>query len=278
MYKLLNDFLPYHRSIDRYTVFKPHYVSHRSPAYDPVKTTKIENCLGAGLYCAAPRYDMGIFDGKDILFEDLRQKCVYNIAYSTGDETNTNLYWNYMADFYKTCVNKTISDFDFTCSQKAADNVGLAYTRIEDCMTKSFKLTTMSDMKFTNNNTLLEEDYNVKNKWGINKFPSIMVNNKTIIGAWSAENLFEAVCAGFKNKPQACFDSGFFPPHSKPSEDFSFVSIVFIIILVILLNVIIIYICRKYVANRIHERVESTDISGRVNHVVTTYLALRDQN
>jgi hypothetical protein len=130
---------------------------------------------------------------------------------------------------------------------------------------------------FNNENKLLEQDNEVKSKWKVKLFPTVMVNNKTINGAWTAENLFEAICAGFINKPSPC--NMFFTPGSQQenqSEDFSAGTILFLVILIILLNIAIIYVCKRYIIKKIHERVDNVDINGRINNVVTSYLALRD--
>ena len=255
-----------------YTKFKPHYVSHISPLYNQSKTEPIANCLAYGLYCHGPRYDLGITDGKDILMEDIRQKCAWRISYLNTDEASKDQYWKYMINFYDKCINSTTPSFEYKCSTEVAESIGIPYENIEKCMVQSFKLDKYSDLVYTNNNTLLEDDYEVRKKYEIRVFPTIMVNNKTIHSAWTADDLFEAICSGFKNKPEICLAN-----EKVQNKDLSFGFVLFIIVIVIALNVGIIYICKNYIAQRIHDRVDNVDINGRINNVVTSYLALRDQ-
>jgi hypothetical protein len=268
----MKEFYPYHQMLSNYTKFQPHYVSHVSPLYQKNKTQQISNCLANGLYCHGPRYDLGITDGKEILMEDIRQKCAWRTAYLNIDEDSKDQYWTYMTNFFDKCINGTTPSFDYKCSTEVAEGVGIPFTKIEKCEVQSFKLDKKSDLVYTNNNTLLEDDYEVRKKYEIRVFPTIMVNNKTIPNAWTAEDLFEAICTGFKNKPEVCNKQ----LNVSGNKDLSFGFILLIIIIVIALNIGIIYVCKTYIAERIHERVDNVDINSRINSVVTSYLSLRD--
>lgn len=253
------------------TLFIPHYISHKAPGYDPNKQQEIEHCLGSGKYCISPKYEIGADDGREILLEDIRQKCIY--LHSYNKEGNKNLYWDYMINFEKNCIDK--SKFNRECSYNVIDQIGFPIKKLTECLTKSFSVSKENDITFTNYNHLLDDDAEVKYKWGVKVFPTISVNNNTISGAWNSDNLLEAVCAGFKNKPTICYENGFLT--DTKNDELSLRSIMLIIILVIIFNVFIIYICKRYLIKKIHERVEEEDIGGRINNVVTSYLALRDQ-
>jgi hypothetical protein len=210
--------------------------------------------------------------------EDIRQKCAWTIAYNDND-FRPNLYWEYMINFYERCFNTTTNDFSSKCSGIIQDDIGLSSTKIEECILKSFSLNNMkSTLIYTNNNSLLEDDYDIKTKWGIKVYPTLMVNNKTIHNTWSADVLLEAICEGFSTKPAICHEKAELKHTvTKANEDLSYTTIVFIIIVVIALNVILIMFCKRYIAKRISERIENVDINGRINNVVSSYLALRDQ-
>jgi hypothetical protein len=255
-----------------HTKYQPHYVSHMSPLYNTSNSEPIANCLANGLYCHGPRYDLGITDGKEILMEDIRQKCAWRISY-LNKEGNKDQYWNYMVNFYEKCINTTTPSFDYKCSNEVADTAGISYIEMDKCMVQSFKLDKYSELVYTNNNTLLEDDYDIRKKYEIRVFPTLMVNNKTIHSAWNADDLFEAICSGFKYKPEVCNNI----KDNSNNGDLSFGFIVIIILVVIGLNVGIIYICKNYIAQRIHDRVDNVDINSRINNVVSSYLALRDQ-
>lgn len=266
----MTEFYPYYEYLKEYTKFSPHYISHESPLYDEKRNINLDHCLSNGKYCTSPRYDMGIWNGREILFEDLRQKCIYN----TNQDSNEK-YYKYLKNFYQKCISITNPRFNIDCSLEVIESIGIDSLKMTKCIHESFNVTVFSELMYNNQNKLLEEDFEVKKIWNVKMFPTIMVNNKTIHGAWSAQNLFEAICAGFEVKPPIC--THFFSPGEKSdSNDFSYGTIFFIILLVIALNILIIYVCRKYIVRRIHERVDNVDIDGRINNVVNSYLALRE--
>jgi len=59
----------------------PHFVSWSCPSCD--QEFKDTECVSDGRYCASPhRYMEGItLSGRDIVLEDLREKCIYNHYY-----------------------------------------------------------------------------------------------------------------------------------------------------------------------------------------------------
>ena len=203
MHRLIKEFKPYHKLLKDFTLFVPHYISHESPQIYSSGAISPEHCLGGGKFCASPKYELGVIEGRIILLEDIREKCVYNMAYNTTDDTTSpNLYWEYMSSFYDTCINIDTPKFDHECAYDVADAIGIGSSQVKDCMAKSFSVSDYNELLFTNNNTLLESDDLVRQKFKVQMFPNVMVNSKPILGAYTAENLFEAVCAGFINKPK----------------------------------------------------------------------------
>jgi hypothetical protein len=83
------------------------------------------------------------------------------------------------------------------------------------------------------------------------------------------------VCAGFLKKPDICFDESDFrrPPES---SSLSWGMVFFIILIVLIVNLLIYLLCRRYISKKIMERLETTDINHRINTVVTSYLALKE--
>jgi len=276
IYRLLRDYGSYNELISSYVNFEPHYVSHHSPIYDQNLQVNQEHCLANGKYCTTPRYDLGVMSGKQILLEDLRQKCIYLI---NSDKSNKNAndledYWDYMGSFYEQCILGT--RFNQDCSYEVAQEVGIEVESIEKCISESFNPNNNIGGAIKNENTLIEEDIELKEQYRVKMFPSIMVNNRTILGSWTAKTLFETVCAGLINKPNECnvFDT----PLGEENSDFSFMGIITIVVLILALNIIIILLCLRYVVKKVEQRVENADVNGRINSVVTSYLALRDVN
>ncbi len=277
VYRLVKEFYPFHVLLKDSINFSPHYISHESALYNENNGVKIDHCISNGKYCASPRYDLGVENGKDILLEDIRQKCLFNLSYNSTDKDESYMFMKYLISYYDNCLTTLPPTFNYKCAYERLEEIGYDKTKIENCITKSFNVDKQNDLILNNDNSLLEEDYEAKTKWNVKMFPTVMVNNRTILGAPSGENLLEAICAGFITKPLPCVVF-FYPSQLADTSkgDLSFGFIVFIIFLIILLNFGLIYVCKRYIIKRLHERVDNIDINGRINNVVSSYLALRD--
>jgi hypothetical protein len=53
--------------------------------------------------------------------------------------------------------------------------------------------------------------------------------------------------------------------------------ILFIIVLIVGLNLLIYFCCKRYIVKSISDRVSSNDIDSRINNVVSSYIAFKDQ-
>jgi hypothetical protein len=180
-----------------------------------------------------------------------------------------------MINFYDKCYNK--HDFTKKCSTEIREDMGIA-NEIEECLNKSFRLNTIkSVMVFTNDNLLLDDDYEVKNVWGIKVFPTLMVNDKVIHTEWTSQILLESICAGLKMKPKVCLEkAGFNKYNINKEEGVSFMTVFALVILIVTVNVIIVMFCKRYIARRIASRMENQDIDSKINNIVSSYLALSD--
>jgi len=253
-----------------------------STDFDPSNQKSVQNCISKGLYCSSPKYDLGISDGREIIYENIRQKCIYFISKGTFKNSyipqipSESLYWKYMEAFFDKCLNNTVVQFNYKCSQESQITAGLNDKLVDDCVMSSY--VTEKDkfsIDLNNNNTILEEEYNIKKNWKIKIFPTVMVNNKTLKGKVNSENLLEAVCAGFTVKPQVCYDESFFVRISL-EQGISFSTVFLIIVAILLINLLIYLVCKRYIIKRINEKIDKVDINGRINTVVTSYLKLKD--
>lgn len=277
VYKLLTDFLRYQEILDKKTKLNVHYVTYRHPLYDsenPSNNSPRPNCLGNGKYCASPG-KFGVTDGRNVVHEAIKQKCIYNYAYS---EQNDPLeYWFYVYNFYMNCLNSTTPQFTRECSATTMKYVGLPEDTINKCIHDSFISNDESERKRENfevsaENKLLNGDNESRVAYLLSYIPSITINGRTFWGSWRADNLFEALCAGFKKKPEVCFSEGAF----KRPKKMGWFGIILIILIIIGVNLLIFYFCKNYIKRKIVERIESTDINHKINTVVTSYLALRE--
>ena len=148
IYKLMKSYLPYHKLIVDNINFIPHYISHDLNLYRENLFTKDQHCLGNGKYCALPRHDLGVSNGKEILLEDIRQKCIYLISNekTKNDQANPLLYWNYMTKFYDECV--TYKRFGAECSYETAEELGVSQEVRNECLMHSFKVGRFDNLMF----------------------------------------------------------------------------------------------------------------------------------
>jgi len=271
IYKLFIEFYFYHREIEYSSVFTPHYVTYQSSQFiNPNDRKIITNCLGSGRYCINPKGNLT--DGTVAVFEAIKQKCLHTYAYR---ENKSEIYWLYMMQFYQACILP--AKFTRDCSSKLDQDMSIDNEQINKCIYESFNATAEerkdADYQKKVPNFLLDADNESRKSYMLSFIPSILVNNRTFWGSWRADNIFEAICAGYLSKPEVCYS---LPEFAQAKSSLSTLSIVFIIILVIIINVILFIVCRNYIRRRIVEKIESTDINHKINTVVTSYLALRD--
>lgn len=96
----------------------PHYVFWKCTFCE--KEYLESDCFGGGKYCAVePSNEKQ--KGREIILEDLRQKCIYNEYY--GSPSTRNLWWAYMEHVHSNCYNVINSD----CSKKAHDVLYLSW-------------------------------------------------------------------------------------------------------------------------------------------------------
>lgn len=88
-----------------YTQFTPHYITWYCPQAFILSSQCKSQCINNGRYCAPdPEQDFGVgYEGKDVVFENLRQLCVHRVA----NETNRSwVWWDYVTDFHIRCSMK----------------------------------------------------------------------------------------------------------------------------------------------------------------------------
>lgn len=285
------------------TTFSPHYVSYKSVEYSQEKNLPIPNCIGKGLYCALPRYDLGIVNGRNIIIENIRQKCIFNISKKKFISENyklteanllsrNSLYFDYMANFKENCINKTSNldknsenndenenNFDTKCANKVLKIIGLNTKLVDECIKASY----ISEDNTKNLYKILEEENSAKNFYQIKILPSILVNKKPIVSNFNAMNIMEAICSGFSEKPYYCneimeeFKSN---GNNKESDGKSIGFNVYFILIVIAigLNALIFLYCKCYLNTRIKNKLEEVDMNGTISSVMSNYLKLRNTN
>ncbi|KAH0911134.1 hypothetical protein HID58_034455 [Brassica napus] len=105
-----------------YSLFTPHYITWFCPK-DYVSSNQCKSqCINQGRYCAPdPEQDFGDgYDGKDIVFENLRQLCVHRV----GKEINKSwVWWDYVTDFHIRCSMKE-KKYTKECAESVVESLG----------------------------------------------------------------------------------------------------------------------------------------------------------
>lgn len=75
---------------------------------------KQKHCFRNGKYCAI---STTLLTGQEIIMEDLRQKCIYNQAYS--NKRTQSLFWHYITVMHDECESNLNED----CSKYAHEQI-----------------------------------------------------------------------------------------------------------------------------------------------------------
>jgi hypothetical protein len=282
MYKYLSDFESYYRKIIDMGVFNVHYVSYISDDFlTNTKPREVDHCLSSGRYCALPRFDLGIMDGRTIIQENIRQQCIFHLSYVNASDSLRKDYFNYIRGFFNKCLSLESKVFSEACSIKviSEDLDKVTVQDVNRCVYDSYESPLNQSNAFTVNNKLLDQHYSVEKNLNVQVLPGIVVNGREIYGGIKAYNLFEAICGAFLTTPPVCSEKEILSKNTSEKEenDLSTGVIILIIFIVILVNIIVVYICKKYIVKKMHEKIESSEMNGKINNVVTAYLQLRDK-
>ena len=270
-YTFLNDFKEIQKTLIDNAILGVHFFTYPHYNYSPDKIQNIENCFASGLYCSRPG-KFGTTDGTDIIRESLRQKCIYNYAYTKQGVNNKMLFWDYIEKFYINCVRK--NQINTKCSEEVMKELKIDNYFIQKCYEESF----VGDKKDKNyeifsKNTILDNEYELRKKNFVSKSPSITINDRVYLGNWRVDNIFESLCSSLIRKPEACYTEPTFNKNIKGVTLGSFLSI---IIAVLLFNILLFLICKSVIKKGIEYRVDSSNINSKISNVVGSYLNLKN--
>ena len=272
VYTLMNDLYYYHLELGDLATLKVHFLTYTHFSYNEKDETERSDCLGSGKYCMRPdKEGSGIENGRTILWETIKQICVYKYAY---ENNQPELFWIYLQNFYEKCI--LTQKFTATCASYQTKESGLPTDWVNKCMNESFVPT--EDQKKKPNyeniapNTLLDAEYIARKENYIYRAPSLFINDRLFLGSWRADYVFEGICAAFQKKPEICYKEGGFEREKK----MSMFTLIFVVLLIIVVNVIIFVICMKVIKKKIQERLDGSDINRKIDTVVNSYLQMRE--
>ncbi|KAK7853900.1 vacuolar-sorting receptor 6 [Quercus suber] len=110
----------------------PHYITWYCPQAFTLSSQCKSQCINNGRYCAPdPEQDFGVgYEGKDVVFENLRQLCVHRVA----NETNRSwVWWDYVTDFHIRCSMKE-KKYSKECAEDVIKSLNLPIEKIKKCV------------------------------------------------------------------------------------------------------------------------------------------------
>lgn len=222
--------------------FTPYY------KYSQYSTEKFDNSLNENLdipcikekkLCSSPNYDLGIKNGRKILFENIRQSCIY-------EQFGQDFYWNYMNFFNHFCLknqqNKALGKFvteSNTKTNKNSDNqnkkneknvnttkfegneienfdksdqefflysgkcsyVNLVKLGIRE---EGFKSLQKCVQNYIDNFSKVDEDFKIFNQKKIYSIPDLYINGIPYRGSWYSTYIARSICNGFLDDEDFC--------------------------------------------------------------------------
>ena len=175
--------------------------------------------------------------------ENLRQKCIW-----LSDKA---IWWNYISNAHTECY----TDFSEDCSKNVHEELGLSWSKTTDCVDASFN-------EAENDNELLKEDAVEWVLRGPHFIPAVVINKISYRGTLDPENVFNAICEGFKDPQPECYGLG--PTGINKPVNLIWFGIA--IIAIILLNLVVLCLCR---------RCSTKDMKLNVNSAIQEYMSLR---
>jgi len=154
-------------------------------------------CAFNGQFCSPdPDGDLDSgHSGADIVFENLRQICIFQQANATVATDFGLKYWKYTALFYANCLSQN-NWADCSVTQQTAAGLDPAVTA--SCVSGS---TSPSGT----DNSLLENEVRLREDYLILVLPTVVVNEQVLRGQPTAVGVLSAICNGFATKtPAVC--------------------------------------------------------------------------
>uniref|UniRef100_A0A5B7BE82 EGF-like calcium-binding domain-containing protein n=1 Tax=Davidia involucrata TaxID=16924 RepID=A0A5B7BE82_DAVIN len=182
-----------------YTLFTPHYITWYCPPAFILSSQCKSQCINNGRYCAPdPEQDFGEgYQGKDVVFENLRQLCVHRVA----NESNRSwVWWDYVTDFHIRCSMKQ-KRFSKECADDVMKSLDLPTEKIKECMGNP-------EADVENQVLKTEQDLQVGrgSRGDVTILPTLVINNVQYRGKLERTAVLKALCAGFKEstEPRIC--------------------------------------------------------------------------
>jgi hypothetical protein len=159
-------------------------------------------CLNKGRYCLldpSPFHDRGSgASGADVVIENLRRKCIWNIA-SKEDPGVGLKWWKYVKESGVECGQDENVFKERTCAEKIMRKHGIDIHAVEKCMQPY-------GMDVDKKNPLLEEELKEQTALQLLRLPALYVDGVHARGRVDPTSILGMICAGYgtHDPPEIC--------------------------------------------------------------------------
>jgi hypothetical protein len=226
-----------------------------------------------GRFCAPIESGDHSVTGQDVLAEDLRQLCIWNVNKVPDPEpdplrpataaTFSPKYWDYLEAFHEKCpLDGKNPDHQFgrTCSERVMEQVGISTSAVDECVR-------------TRRDTLLQQEHdNVA--WS----PlALRINGWRYAGPLDSSTVLKAVCSGFVEMPKICrTEGGITVQHIRHRTGVSFFHALVVFILMILGAMVLLAVYKRFLAKSVRAALRE-EVMLEVRSQVQEYQALGDE-
>ena len=211
--------------------FLPHFFVWNCNVCEQIGYVNTEvECISGGRYCAYdPDGSAGKAEGRDIVMEDLRQICIFNVL----KEKDKARWLRYVSEFYKNCMGVYTRE----CSEKCMNAVGVRKESVQKCVDESVD---GSELLLDDNKVMRSE----RIEWNRERIPfnpALVINGQLYRGDLEAESVIKAICASYeaKYRPGMCSGDGGDTENSSGNE--FWVVVVVIAVLLLIISMLILY-------------------------------------
>lgn len=238
--------------------FTPHYHTMSCGA----QSCDLESCFSGGSYCAPDPDGAGRLTGRDVLYEDLRQICIYQTVKSSG----YHKWFEYIAKVQSLCVDK----LDEECAERVMKKVGINVKKVNKCITNSFE----GKDHLTSKNSLLKSERDLWQAQGLHYYPVLVINDSVYRGDLEVSAVLEAMCAFYDSKhlPMICTNHIIVEPsEGSPESGVGGWTVLLIVFLCTMLIGAVLVWYRMWV-----KRSLQVDMKSHVRNTVSQYFALSE--
>lgn len=223
------------------------------------------DCLGGGRYCAPdPDGNNGPLTGRDVVEEDLRQICVFEMV--KNEKMVYESYFKYLKEFGSECRGEK---FNKKCSENAMKTAGIDVSRIRECYSGSF--TEIGKGETLSKNAKLESEAEFWLSYGHSYYPAVVINDKVYRGDMEVSALKTGICAGYYSGTEPDFCKKTHKEESEVTEGYSVSTVVIALVLFFGLLLALLLGYRYYARKELHN-----DMRVQVNSAVNQYFALSE--